>query len=549
MVKLASRIKSYLWGFEETFSLPKATFIIGACTLLAKFVSLFRVNIFASRFAAGDYADVYFSAFRVPDLIFNMLILGTLSVAFIPVYTQLKYKDKEEALRLANTTLNFVFISILFVCLGVFIFSRPITHYIVPGFDGEKFEATLKFTRILLLSPIIFTISNVFSSILTSHKKFLLVSLAPTFYNVGIIIGILFIYPFMGFYGLAVGVLFGAFLHALVQVREVWKTGFRYKFVLNLKGKAFKSFIRLFIPRMFAFDSNNVSLIIGSMLGSSLATGSVAVFNYAFDLQSVPLGIFAFSAAAAAFPALTEAFAEQKPDEYASILSKSMLRVLFFVVPCSIALLVFRAQIVRILLGHGNFGWEETIITFTCLGVFSLSLAAQALIPLFSRAFYSQHNTIIPVITGVLSMFINAFVGYYLHVRLGVIGIASGFTAASVFNCLVLFVILRFYTMNNNNFKETLKNFDNQIVNGILRVVLASALFGAVGYGMLYFGSRFVSTSTTLGLIVQTGFSASVASVMYILFSSFIGIPEAINMVQFAKKYLRLESSANKLVK
>ncbi len=525
--------------YDDNFSLSRATFIIGLATLLTKFVSLLRVNLFASRLAAGDLADVYFTSFRIPDFIFNLLILGTMSVAFIPLYVQFKSKNKDEALEFANTILNVSFLVMCLVLVVVYFFIGEITKFLVPGFPTEKLLETVKFSKLLLISPLIFTVSNLFTAILTSHKRFLVISLAPILYNIGIILGIVFLYPIFGFKGLAYGVILGALLHLTIQIPELIRVGYSYKFVLKIKDAKFKNFINLFLPRIFAFDSSSISLIIGSVFGSALGVGAIAVYNYAFDLQSVPLGIFAASTAAAAFPVLTSAHANGNLHEFIETLRKSILKILYYVLPISVMFLVFRAQIVRILLGHGKFGWDETILTFNALGIFSLSLASQALIPLLSRSFYAKHNTKIPVIVGALAMLINITLASYLHNSLGIIGIVAAFSISNSLNCIILFLLLRFKFLAPGNSIYLEEYFDNPLVKNVVLIVLSSGLFGVVIYGMLYLMSVILATNTTLGLFIQTGISGITGVIIYLGITKQMKLEESLNLWKIVERIVR----------
>ncbi|MCL5775012.1 MAG: oligosaccharide flippase family protein, partial [Patescibacteria group bacterium] len=282
-------------------------------------------------------------------------------------------------------------------CLFLLVFARPLTKLLVPGFVGQKFENTVLLTRIFLISPVIFTLSNVFSSILNAQKKFLVVGVAPILYNLAIIFGLLILYPKFGITGLGLGVVLGAALHLLVQVPEVVKSGFSWQPILDLKDQALHKIAKLFVPRIFGLDNSQISLIIGSVVGSILASGSIAIFNLANNLQTVPLGVFAISYAIAAFPLLSEHYARKDERGFTYTLSETLIQMLFFIIPISILLLLFRAHIVRLIFGAGKFNWQDTILTFNTLGVFSFSLFGQALTPLLARAFYARQNTTIPV--------------------------------------------------------------------------------------------------------------------------------------------------------
>lgn len=533
----------------KQFSLNKAAIIIASLTLASRLVGLLRDRLFASRFGAGDTLDVYYAAFRIPDFIFNLLILGTLSVAFIPVFTEWLVKDKSRAYKIANTILNTSFLLMFAVCLMLMLLAGPLTKILVPGFSEWKFQETLLLTKIFLWSPVIFTVSNVFGSILNSQKKFFIANLAPLLYNFGIIFGLLFLYPRFGLKGLGSGVILGAMLHLLIQAIEAMRFGFVWKPAFNLNDEAVKKIGRLFLPRIFGLDTSQISLLIGSVIGSLLTSGTIAVLNLANNLQAVPVGIFAISLAVASFPVLSEQYALGKNDEFSQTLADSIIKILFFLIPISVLTLIYRAFIVRLVYGAGNFNWNNTIATFNVLGVFAISMFAQGLIPLFSRAFYARHNTATPVVIGLLSMGVNIGLAYFLAIRIynlqlnlgplsyqietgGASGIALGFSLASILNCLLLFVALRsslFKKSENPGLK--LAEFDGKIASAIWKIIFASACMGILSYSMLQILAPFLPTRTVLGILLQAGISCLIGAICYIYFCNKFGLGTAKSFV------------------
>ncbi len=503
-------------NFENNFTIGKAALLIGILTLASRLLGFFRQFLFASKFGLSDTLDVYVTAFRIPDTIFSLLILGTLSVAFIPVFSELYMQDKEKAMKLASTVLNTALLFMLFVSIGLFIFMEPLTRLLVPGFAEDKLQQTVNLTRVILLSPIIFTISNVFSSVLTSFKRFFAVNIAAIFYNVGIIFGLLVLYPRMGLTGLGIGVLLGAALHALIQIPELLRTGFRWQPILDLRDAGFRKMARLFLPRIFGLDITAISLLIAAYVGSLLAEGSISAYNLANDLQALPIGLFALSTAAALFPILSQNFAQKDEDRFIHNLQKAILQILVFIIPVSIWMLIFRAQVVRLVYGHGEIGWEQTILLFNTLGVFTIALFSQSLTPLFARAFYARQNTKTPVIIGLFAMAINAVASYTLAQHFGVIGIVGGFVIASFTNVVLLFGALR-VNMAKTAPHDLLHAFDTTLIKEVSKIALASLVAGVISYGYLYLIEPFVNTQLTVGIFVQVAFAGLAGLLGYIV--------------------------------
>ncbi len=521
-----------LKALELNFSVFKATMIVGVFALLSRIVGLIRDRLFASNFGAGDTLDIYYASFRIPDLVFNLLILGTLSVAFIPVFTELLITDKPRAYRVANSILNLSFCIMTLICFVLIFFAEPITHLLVPGFNGQKFLDTVTLTRIFLLSPIIFTVSNLFSSILNSQKKFIIANLAPILYNLGIIFGLLYLYPSYGLVGLGYGVIIGAILHLLVQIPESIRFGYAWQAIMDLKDPAVKKIVTLFLPRILGVDNSQISLLIGSIVGSVLATGSISVFNLANNLQAVPLGVFAISTAVAIFPLLSELYAKKDTENFAKNLANGIIQILFFMIPLSIALLIYRAHIVRLAFGTGEFNWEDTILTFNTLGMFAFSLFAQGLSPLLARAFYARQNTKIPVTVGVFTMVINASLALYLGKMFGVAGVAGAFSIASIFNAGVLFSILRTkISKESSTDSRVISSFDENLASAISKIIISSIIMGIVGYGMLYIIEPVINTHKVFGLFIQLSSSAILATATYLSISSYLKLAQAQNLL------------------
>ncbi|MBI5530933.1 MAG: murein biosynthesis integral membrane protein MurJ [Candidatus Doudnabacteria bacterium] len=519
--------------FELNFTVLKATAIVGFFTLLSRLVGLIRDRLFASHFGAGDTLDIYYAAFRIPDLVFNLLILGTLSVAFIPIFTELLISDKDKAYRTANSVLNFSFLLMSAVCLGLIIFARPLAHLLVPGFEGQKFNDTVILTRVLLLSPIIFTASNIFSSILNSQKKFIIANVAPIMYNVGIIFGLLVLYPKFGLYGLGWGVILGALLHLLVQIPEAVHFGYYWQGVLDLKDPAIKKMLKLFLPRILGVDNSQVSLLIGSVVGSVLVSGSIAVFNLANNLQAVPLGVFAISTAVAVFPLLSEFYSKRNENEFAKSLGQAISQILFFMIPFTVLLLLFRAHIVRLAFGSGKFNWDNTILTFNTLGMFSLSLFAQGLSPLLARAFYARQDTKTPVIISLCTMAINALLTYLLGKQYGAPGMAAGFSLSAIFNAIVLYFIMH-HRLAKSSSQEAMDNFNKTIFDSSTKIIISSFFMGLAGYGALYMLAPYVDTHTVIGLLIQSGLAFIAASAVFYGVGKFLKLSQLDNL--FGKK-------------
>jgi putative peptidoglycan lipid II flippase len=528
-----------LKNLENNFSVSKAALIVGFFTLLSKLVGLVRDPLLAGKIGVGDTLDIYYAAFRIPDFIFNLLVLGTLSVALIPVFTEWLLKDKKKANYIVNSVLNISILGMIVVCLCLLALSTPLTKILVPGFSGEKLLRTIQLMRLFLLSPLIFTVSNVFTSILSSNKKFLMLSIAPIMYNLGIIGGLFFLYPHYGLMGLGYGVIIGACLHMLVQIPEAVRYGYRWQAVAGYKDPSVIKIGKLFLPRIIGMDISQISLIIGTTVGSILASGSVTIFNLANNLQAAPLGIFALSISTASFPLLSEHYSNKDDKAFTKTLASNVMNVLFFIIPISILMIIFRAYIVRIIYGHGKFNWSDTILMFTTFGILTFSLIGQSLSPLFSRSFYARHNTIIPVSVNICTIALDAVLAFVLGKRFGLVGIAWGFVIACTLDALLMFTCLR-WNLHRDNI--SLAEFDQKVGTFLLKILTASVLMGLTGYGAIYSLAPLVNTHTTLGLAIQSGLAVIAALLVFFLCAYKMRIEQVGEVFKFLKRGLGIKA-------
>jgi putative peptidoglycan lipid II flippase len=499
-------------------SINSAALIIATASILSRLLGLVRDRILASQFGAGDTLDIYYAAFRVPDLIYNLLILGALSAAFIPVFTGLLAREeKDEAWKLANGLMTFAIITLVILTATLAILTPWLMKLITPGFSGEKLASVVKLTRIMFLSPIFLGVSGIFGGILNSFKRFLIYSIAPLFYNLGIIVGALFFVPMLGVIGLAWGVILGAFLHMIIQYPAARVTGFSFSPLFDLKNIHLRKVLRLMVPRTLGLAVTQVNLLIVTILASTLSAGSLAIFNFANNLQSVPLGVLSVPFILAVFPTLSHLAAKENWDDFIENFSKTFRQTLFFIIPASVLILVLRAQIVRIVLGSGKFDWEDTILTFQALEIFSVSLFAQCLIPLLARSFYALHNTRTPFFTGLASEVVNLGLAIFLSRKFGILGLVWAFSAANVVNMVLLFQILR---------KKLGKLDESKIFSSVAKIVFAALSAGLAAQFAKYAISLKMNLDTFGGIFAQLGAGGVAGILVYLIFSQYLKLEE-----------------------
>lgn len=434
--------------FQDIFkkqinSITLAAGLVAVSSLASRFLGVIRDRILAGEFGAGANLDMYYAAFRIPDLVFNLVVLGALSAGFIPVFTALLEKNKENqkaAWDLTNNIFNFLLLGISALSLLGIIFAPYLMRLVAPGFSPSEQETVVSLTRIMFLSPLFLGISGILGGVLQSFKRFLIYSLAPILYNLGIILGALYLVDFWGLYGLAWGVIIGAILHAAIQIPAVYQLGFRYRWRLDGQDESTRRIGKMMIPRTLSLATGQINLVVITAIASGLTSGSLAIFNFANNLQSFPVGIFGISFAIAAFPALSAQANDN--NRLQDSFSRTIRQIFFFIIPATVFIIALRAQIIRIVLGTGNFDWEDTILTMNTLGFFALSLFAQAAIPLLTRVFYAKQDSITPFYLGLGTVGVNVILSLFLAPRLGVSGLALAFSAANILYFMLLWIWL-----------------------------------------------------------------------------------------------------------
>lgn len=505
---------------QQINSITVAAALVALSSLASRFLGVIRDRILAGQFGASTNLDIYYAAFRIPDLIFNLIVLGALSAGFVPIFSSLikdfscedkkdcdpSHKNKD-AWDLANNVLNLLLVGLIILSVLGIVFAPFFTRLITPGFGPEQQALTAALTRVMFLSPLFLGISGILGGILQSFKRFLVYSLAPIFYNLGIILGALYFSQWWGLYGLAWGVALGAFLHMAVQIPSVYFLGFRYK--LKIVWQDFNTWKigRMMIPRTLSLAISQINLVIITVIASSLSSGSLSVFNLANNLQSFPIGIFGISFAIAAFPALAEAAFDK--EKLTISFSQTIRQILFFVIPATVLIIALRAQIIRVVLGTGNFDWQDTIATMNTLGFFALSLFAQATTPLLVRVFYARHNSSTPFYLGLSTVALNILLSFVFAPIMGVAGLALAFSIANILYFILLWVWLSFIVGR--------LDIGNILVS-VLKFTASAIAAGLAAQIMKVVVWPFIDMTKFSGVFIQLTVSVSVGIFVYILF-------------------------------
>ena len=533
---------------SQTNSVGAAAGILALSALISRVLGMVRDWLLAKTFGAGPELDVYFAAFRIPDLVYNILIAGGVIVAFLPLFSEYFSKEKkEDAWRFTNNTLNIFLFLLIFLCLILFIFASPLIKLITPGFNPEQLQKTIFLTRLMFLSPIFLGLSSIFSGILQYFNRFLIYGLCPILYNLGIIFGILFLASPLGVLGVAIGVILGAFFHFAIQIPSATASGFRYKPIFDFGDLGIKRVFLLMIPRTFGVASQQVNLLFITAIASTLGAGALSIFNFANNIQYLPIGIIGVSFAVAAFPRLSKTWAENEKGKFLSNFSSVFRQTLFLIIPISILTYLLRNQIVGIILRHGEFSFKAAELTAASIGLFCFGIFAQSLIPLIFRAFFSFQDTKTPTLISIAGMTLNVILSFYftwlldparmLSASYGVnfsniivnifslqgienvqiLGLPLAFTIAGIFQFILLMVFL-YRKIGDYRLRE--------IFNSFLKILIASLSMAVLVYLTLYLVSLSLDTQTFWGIFWQTTITGLVGVLVYLIATFLLKSPE-----------------------
>jgi len=516
---------------KEINGLHEAAYLLGFFAFLSQLLALVRDRILAATFGAGHSLDLYYSAFRIPDFIFvTVASLVAISV-LVPFIIEKVNISVEESKKFIDNVFSFFFLLILSVSVIIFFLVPYLIPRIFPGFSSTDFSELITLTRILLLSPILLGLSNFFGSITQVYRRFLIYSISPLVYNLGIILGIIFLYPIFGLKGVVYGVVLGAVFHLIIQIPFVVKQGMFPKFSLgsNFDFSEIKRIMLLSIPRTFTLGITQITTIFLIAMATFMKEGSVAVFNLSNNLQSVPLAIIGVSYSIAAFPTLARHFANGQKDKFLAEMITSARHIIFWSIPISVLFIVLRAQIVRTILGVGEFNWSNTRLTAAALALFSFSVVAQGLILLFVRGYYAIGNTKKPLIIGSISgiliialsyFFINIFESfitfqYFIESLFRVSDIEGtsvlmlplGYTLAVFINCILLW----WY------FNKEFIGFTKSLQATLFHSFSTSVIMGLASYLCLNIFNNIFDINTVIGIFMQGFLSGIIGIIMGII--------------------------------
>ena len=429
---------------SEHRQIARAAGIVMAAFVASRLLGLVRDVVIAAQLGTSDAADAYYAAFRIPDTIFLLIAGGALASAFIPTFADYWVRDdKIEAWRLASGVINLLLVTTGVLAALAALFASPLAWALAPDFGPEKHALTVSLVRVLLICPVIFGVSGLSMGILNAQQQFLLPGLAPSAYNIGIILGAWLLVPRLGPMGVAIGAVVGALLHFLVQLPGLMRCKMRYTPVLSLHDPGVRRVLWLMGPRMFGLAVVQLNFLVETNLASRLGTGAVAALNYAFRVMLLPQGVFAQGVATAAFPTFAEQAARGHKDAMSEALAATLRAIFFVTIPAAVGLLVLRMPLIQAMFERGKFRGSSTEAVALALMFYAPGLVAHSGIEIVTRAFYALHDTRTPVYIGVVAMVANVVLSLSLIGPMQIAGLALANSIAAFIELVLLLGYIR----------------------------------------------------------------------------------------------------------
>jgi len=503
---------------KDISSINQAALLLGLTLLGSQVLGLVRDRTLASQLGPSDILDIYYAAFRIPDILYAVAAALVSVTILMPFFAELweKDKDHDSAKQFLSEILT-VFLAFMVVLSVLLFIAMPwLVQLVAPGFSPDMLQELTWASRILLLSPIFFGISNIFGVVTQSKRAFLAFGLSPVMYNVGIILGVIVLFPWFGLEGLIAGVVIGAMLHAAIQLPVLLRHRTVPRVVRVTDWKRIRGVVSVSVPRTLTLALSQITLAVLLAIASLIGEGAVSVFSFARNIQSVPLALIGMTFSVAAFPTLVETYTKRNMKKFVDHIVSPLQQILFWSFPVMVLFIVLRAQIVRVILGSGEFNWDDTRLTAAVFALLVLAVVAQSAVLLFVRGYYAAGKTWRPFTVNLISSSVAVGLALFLYrvyadhpgfvsflerlMRVeGVEGtqvlvLAFSFAVGSIVNVTIMWSLFR---------KEFLQGRQAGILRTAIQSLSVSILMGAVAYSGLQIGAVWFDQNQTLGVFLQ----------------------------------------------
>lgn len=534
MNKIFNRTKKFV--FNQQTSMFSSTLILAGMMVVSRIAGFLRYRILAGYFAKEEL-DIFFSAFRIPDLVFEILINGALSTTFIPFF--IKYEKNEDQHDVISSIITTILLLLSIAVVVLALFMPYLVPIMTPGFEAEKVRQIVLFSRILLLGQLpLLVLGNFLTGMSQSRKMFIVPAIAPVLYNIAIIISTLLFAESLHLYAPIIGVVVGAILFVCSQLPVLKLVKFRFSLVIS-HVKITVSFFRTAIPRMLTIIASQIDATVDLSLATLLGSGAYTIFYLAQHLQLLPVSIVGMSVGQASLPYMTELFQKKQHEALRTVVVNTLLNILYISIPAAIFFAVMRTASVRIFFGGNKFDWEATVQTAITLSFFCVSVPFHAMYYFITRCFYAFFDTKTPFYTSVIAIAINAVLSilFTLVFHLPVWSLAISFSVSMIFNVVVLLFLLHRKIHISQKvffFQEIVKMLVAGFNSAMITFAVARVLDGLI-----------LDTSRTLNVFLLLVIGFGIFSSVYLFLSWFFEIQE---MYIITKMVLKVKMYREKIV-
>jgi len=424
----------------------KTVGFIAAATMLSKAMGMWRDIILAQSFGTGSELDAYMAASRIPLLFFDFTLGAAIISTFIPVFNRyLQRGDGKRAVDFSNSFINLVvLISAIFSLIGI-VFSGPLTSLIAPGYAPEVKLLTSRLLMIMLPTIIFTSLAFSFVGILQSYGEFNVPAIISLVSNAAVIVYLLFFNKEFGIFGLAVSMLIGWGLQALVQIPSLIKHKYKYSFKLNLKDEGIKDVFLLAIPVLISSWLQQICVLVNTIFASYLQSGSVAALELANRLYIIVVGVFVFAITNYVFPALSKMSGGGDDAGFAGVMKKSLCSMLVIITPIMSGIMIISREIITVVYARGEFDKSSIALTSAALFFYSIGMIAYGTNEILNKCFYAMEDGKTPMVSAVFGICGAVFFAF-VFTKVFYLGIGGLALSASVSAALVSAVLI--YKMN-----------------------------------------------------------------------------------------------------
>lgn len=500
----------------------KATFIVMLMTILSRVIGFGRDMLAAYHFGVEGSYDIYVASVAIPESVF-MIVGLAISTTFIPILSEIRHnKNKDEMFKFSNNVVTILSIlSIVVIVLGL-IFTKEIVNIFVPKFTKEQIELTIFLTRITLINIILLCVNACFASMLQVCEDFIVPSLLGLFFNIPIIVYLVF-FAEVSIIGLTIANVLGNLLRVLVQIPSLYKQGYRFKLYIDLRDEKLRSMIILILPVIVGAGANSINMLVDKSLASGLNTGAMASLEYSQRIVTFANTAITTSIVSVIYPLMANRLNAGDKQGFIKYLTKSIIIICLFLIPITFGMLFLSKEIVTVFYERGKFDSSAVVLTSMALFGYSLQLPFAGIRDILNSSLFSMKKTKVTTINGIIGVVINISLSIVLSKYMGVLGIAI---ATSVSSLVIALLLL-------NSTKEVVGSFNiSEVIIKISKIILSSTLMILI----LYFINSLLSIENSFIIILTDG---SLGAVIFMIMCKILKIEEfneALNMIKMKFK-------------